>query len=147
MQVAKDDWTPLFEFLKSKVSAAATHELMFQAINEIRFITQSNFGVDGIARPEAWAILNADYARKMKKGNRTPNLILKGDLIKGFRTETTSTTASLTNVVEYADEHQFGAEYKSLPARPYYPVTADGTDLTAFAKDRLQEVMEKHFQG
>ena len=146
MHVTNDQWTPLFESLKAKISAEARHELLFKMINDIRFITQMNFGNDGLARPETWQILSKEYAWEKKKGNRTPNLMLKGDLIKGFRTSVDSNSATLTNDVTYADEHQFGVSYKNLPARPFYPINKDGS-LTEFAAERQEQIVREHFQG
>ena len=145
MQVTRDDWSPLFQSLKEKVSADARRELLFRMINEIRFITQQNFGASGIDRPMPWQILSPGYAWEKKKGDRTPTLMLKGDLIRGFRTTVGDNSASLTNVSPYADEHQFGVGYKNLPARPFYPINEDGS-LTPFAEKSLAEVVEKHFQ-
>lgn len=144
MQVTQDDWSPLFSSLKEKVSADARRELLFRMINEIRFITQQNFGASGIDRPMPWQILSPGYAWEKKKGDRTPTLMLKGDLIRGFRTTVGDNSASLTNVVPYAHEHEDGAEWKNLPKRMYYPINEDGS-LTPFAEKSLAEIVEKHF--
>ena len=74
-------------------------------------------------------------------------MILTGRLREGFVHAVTEDSASLTNTVEYADQHQFGAKYKNLPARPYYPVTPGGDALTPFAEARLKEIVEQHFQS
>lgn len=65
---------------------------------------------------------------------------------RSFVHTVSDSSASLTNTAPYADEHQFGVSYKKLPARPYYPVTADGSTLTPFAENRLREVLIAHFQ-
>jgi phage gpG-like protein len=145
MQIARDDWSPLFQSLKDKVSADARRELLFQMINEIRFITQQNFGASGIDRPQPWQILSLNYAWEKKKGDRTPTLMLKGDLIRGFRTAITDNSATLTNVVPYAEQHEHGEPWKNLPKRMYYPINEDGS-LTPFAEKSLEEVAQKHFQ-
>jgi phage gpG-like protein len=144
MQVIRDDWSPLFQSLKDKISADARRELLFRMINDLRYVTQMNFGESGMARPETWQILSPKYAREFKKGNRTPTLMLKGDLIRGFKTTFDSNSASLTNDVAYADEHQFGVGYKNLPARPFYPINEDGS-LTDFAENRQLEIVREHF--
>ena len=144
MQVTNDQWTPLFYSLKSKISVEARHDLLFRMINDLRFITQSNFGNEGLARPETWQMLSPNYAWEKKKGNRTPNLILKGELLRGFRTAVDGNSATLTNVVPYADEHQFGVVYKNLPPRPFYPIEESG-ELTEFAKARQEQIVREHF--
>lgn len=146
MQVTQDDWSPLFHSLKAKVSADARRELLFKMINEIRYITQMNFGASGIDRPQPWQILSPSYAWEKKKGDRTPTLMLRGDLIRGFRTSIQENSAMLTNVVPYAHEHEDGAEWKNLPKRMYYPINDDGT-LTPFAESRLDEIAAKHFNA
>ena len=146
MQVTRDDWSPLFESLKAKVSADARRELLFKMISDVRYVTQLNFGAEGIDRPKPWAILSPNYAWEKKKGNRTPTLILKGDLIRGFRTSIQENSATLTNDVEYADAHQFGVGYKNLPARPFYPINEDGS-FTPMMQARLDEIAAKHFEA
>jgi len=145
MQVIRDDFTPFFQSLKEKISADARKELLFKMINDLRYVTQMNFGYAGLARPDTWQMLSPNYAWEKKNGNRVPNLILKGDLIKGFRTTFDSNSASLTNVVEYADAHQFGQAYSNLPARPFYPIN-EGGSLTDFAEKRQADIVREHFE-
>jgi phage gpG-like protein len=146
MQVTRDEWSPLLQSLKEKVSEDARHELLFKMISDLRFITQMNFGESGIARPEMWPLLSPNYAHEKKKGNRTPNLILKGDLLRGFRTQVNGNSAILTNDSHYADEHQFGVNYKNLPSRPFYPINEDGS-LTQFAVERQEQIVREWFQS
>lgn len=146
MQISRDEWTPLLQKLKDKISPTARKQLLFQMIGELQDISMLNFGNTGIARPADWKILSEKYAREMKNGIRTPNLILKGELLAGFVHTVGENNATLTNLVTYADEHQFGAEYKNLPARPFYPVTRDGEELTPFAEERLAKIVQEHFQ-
>ena len=145
MQVTRDDWTPLFKSLKEKVSSQGRRRLLFQMIGDLQDISMLNFGDTGINRPAVWIALSEKYANEKKKGNRTPNLILKGDLLAGFVHTIGTDSASLTNLVQYADEHQFGVGYKNLPARPFYPVDESGLELTDFAKARQAEIVLKHF--
>ena len=145
MQILRDEWTLLLQSLKEKVSEDSRRELLFKSINDLRFITQINFGDSGLDRPQIWQMLSPNYAWEKKKGNLTPNLILKGDLLRGFRTQVNGNSAMLTNVVPYADEHQFGVNYKNLPARPFYPITEDGS-LTPFAVESQERIVREHFQ-
>jgi hypothetical protein len=71
--------------------------------------------------------------------------MLKGNLIRGFRTSVQENSATLTNIVPYAEQHEKGEEWKNLPKRMYYPINEDGS-LTPFAEKSLAEVVEKHFQ-
>lgn len=146
MQVVRNEWTPLFNSLKEKVSAQGRKRLLFQCIGEIQDITILNFGTSGIARPEPWSSLSLNYAQERHGGNTTPTLILSGEMRQSFVHVVSENSASLTNVAPYADEHQFGLAYRKLPARPYYPVSADGSTLTPFAEDRLREVLVAHFK-
>lgn len=105
-----------------------------------------NFGDTGIDRPIVWEMLKKDYADKYKKGDRTPNLILKGDLLHGFVHTVGTESASLTNIVKYADDvGQLGARYKNLPPRPFYPVEESG-ELTEMAQRRQDEIVKSHFK-
>ncbi len=146
MNITKNDWTPLFQSLKEKVSPLGRKKLLFQMIGELQDIAVLNFGVDGLARPSYWNELSERYAKEKHHGDRTPKLILSGALKSGFVHTITEDSASLTNVVSYADEHQFGVPYKNLPARPFYPVSSDGSTLTPFAEQRLFEIVEQNFQ-
>jgi len=144
MQVTRDEWTPLFKSLKEKVSAQGRRRLLFQLIGDLQDISMLNFGDKGIDRPAVWAALTEKYAKEYKKGNRTPNLISKGNLLAGFVHQVGSDSATLTNITEYADVHQFGAAYKNLPARPFYPVDESG-ELTDLANQRQEEIVRSHF--
>lgn len=145
MQAIRDEWTPFFTELKGKVSPLGRRTLLAAMIGDLQSITIQNFGPAGIARPEEWEPLKKRYADKFHKGDTTPKLILSGEMVESFTVEVGDNSASLTNTVPYADEHQFGERYKNLPARPYYPVSQDGQQLTAFAEDRLRAIVERHF--
>ncbi len=147
MQITKDEWSPLFASLKEKVSAQGRKRLLFQLIGDLQDVSMLNMGDTGLARPSDWPILTKPYADKFKGGNRTPNLILTGRMRSSFVHSVGDNSATLTNTAPYADEHQFGAKYKNLPARPYYPVTPDGENLTMFAEERLREIVEQHFRS
>ena len=147
MQVIRDDWTPLFDSLKSKLSPLSRKQLLFEMIGDLQNIAMLNMGDSGIARPMPWQILTEKYSQEYKQGNRTPNLILTGRLRDSFVHSVDESKATLTNTAEYADQHQFGAKYKNLPARPYYPVSPGGDALTPLAEARLKDIVEQHFSG
>lgn len=146
MNIARDEWTPLLTSLKEKLSPQGRRKLLFQMIGDLQDIAVLNMGQTGIARPSQWIILTKRYADEKKAGNRTPNLILTGALKSGFSHTISENEASLTNIVKYADEHQFGVPYKNLPARPFYPVSFDGSALTPFAEVRQMAIVEEWFQ-
>ena len=148
MVIQRDEWSPLLQSLKDKVSAQGRRKLLFQMIGDIYDITVLNFGHgEGINRPAQWSILSQRYAQEKKGGDRTPTLELTGALKSGFVHDISGNTATLTNMVEYADQHQFGAAYKNLPARPYYPVDESGLNLTPYAEARQMEIVEGHFKA
>ena len=120
--------------------------MLFQLIGDLQDVTMMNFGETGIARPEEWEELKERYAREKKGGNQTPTLILSGNMLNSFKHSVNENKATLTNSAPYADEHQFGAKYKNLPARPYYPVDQSGENLTPFAEERLVKIVEEHFK-
>jgi len=155
MQVTRDDWTPLFRNLKMRVSKQSSKRLLEEVIGEIRDITLQNFeSAEG--RTNFWRELSEKYAEEWKDGDRTPNLrmsplnhFLRGNigkqLIDSFAIYASSKTARLTNTAPYADIHQFGARYMNVPARPYYPVTSDGSSLNPYAERRVYRILKDHF--
>lgn len=145
MVILRDDWTPLLQSLKDKVSLQGRRKLLFQMIGDVYDITIMNFGNQGLARPQPWMELTVRYAREKKNDDTTPTLILTGSLKSGFVHEISGDSASLTNRIDYADQHQFGAAYKNLPARPYYPVNESGLSLTPYAEARQMAIVEEWF--
>lgn len=145
MNILRDDWTPLFQKLNERVSPQGRRRLLFQLIGELENISVLNFGESGIARPLEWPRLKEKYAIEYHDADQTPTLILSGDLKNSFVHEIGTDSAKLTNTSEYASDHQEGDPSKNLPARPYFPVTPDGQELTAYAKERLLEVLDSHF--
>lgn len=152
MQVTRNDWTPLFESLKAKISPASRRSLMASLIGEIQDITQKTMGRNGENRPEPWAILNEKYAKEWKYGDTEPTLLMSDEkhnlrnpdlphLIDLFYATFSENSSSLTNTSPYADIHQLGL---GVAKRPYYPVL--GNDLTPYAIDKLKEVLDLHFQ-
>lgn len=145
MNVVVDQWTPFFEELESRVNSEGRRKLLFQVIGDVYDVTVGNFGDTGIARPEEWPSLSVKYADEKHGGNRTPTLILTGALKEGFVVEFNDQFASITNLVEYSDLHQFGENYLNLPARPFYPVDEQGLALTQFMQERINGIVFSHF--
>lgn len=152
MQITRDDWTPLFQELRSKISPANRRILLSQMIGEILDITQQNFGASGTDRPKPWSPLSPKYASEWKYEDRTPTLIMSDEkhalrnpllphLIDCFDAKVNENKAELTNRSPYADNHQLGL---GIPERPYYPVSGD--EFTPYAESRLKEVVERHFR-
>lgn len=146
MNVLIDQWTPLFGALESRVSSQGRTRLLFNMIADVYEVTYANFGAAGQARPSDWPALRFGYAQEKHGGDQTPTLILTGALRDGFVHEVTDKYATLTNTVEYADDHQFGVTYKKLPARPYYPVDESGLNFTPYMEARLSSIVENHFR-
>jgi len=146
MNVLIDQWTPFFQELESRVNAEGRRKLLSQLIGDVYDVTVLNLGPDGKARPKEWRELNARYAEKYHDGNRTPTLVLSGDLKAGFDVDFNSEFATLTNTVEYAYEHQFGSVWRRLPARPFYPVDETGINFTDYMVNRLNGILDSHFQ-
>jgi phage gpG-like protein len=148
MSVIRDEWTPLFADLQEKVSASGKRELLSAMIGEIEAITTHNFGASGINRPQEWPILSARYAKQYHDGDRTPTLMLSGEMLESFSATVDENSASLTNLAPYADEHLPATYAKNkstiIPPRPYYPID-DSEELTPFAQFRMAEIIDAHF--
>lgn len=89
-------------------------------------------------RPSPWA------PRKDKKATH-PLLIRSGDLRQNFRSVVTGPdTVVVGTKVKYAGYHQFGT--KNMPARPFFPIDADG-QLTPTVqrdiKDNVEAIYKK----
>lgn len=155
MQVTQDEWTPLFKYLKIRLSASSRKKLLGEIIGEIEFITKGTFGANGKNRPRPWDNLSRKYSKRIKRNQ--PTLIMtfaermlaskrsnSPHLINSFFKYSNDSEASLTNISPYADNHQFG---ETIPARPFYPITEDGMNLTPYAEKKLTGIMEKHFHA
>ena len=161
MTVLNDEWTPLFGELENRVSAEGRRRLLFQCIGEIFDSTLSNFNGEmesGDMRP--WRnemLVSKDYARTVERdfatlfrteGERSLCLGTKWEggtgqhLKDSFVVEFNSEFASLTNVSEYASNHQLG---ENVPARQFFPVD-ENQELMPFMVNRLQGILEAHFQ-
>lgn len=162
MQITRDDWTPLFKSLKSKVSPQSRRQLLAKMLQDIDILTQSNFGemANGSMRPwhdellvsEAYKrIIGRQFAtlerteaeRQRAKGTKYEGG--KGAHLKdSFVYEVTDDSASMTNTSPYADKHQFG---RGVPYRPFYPIVKDGSRLMPFAEERQLEIVDEHFKS
>ena len=152
MIVLQDDWTPLFSDLEERVSEGRRRILMSQLAGAIVDVTQQNFGDEGIDRPWDWAELSEDYAIEFHDGDATPTLILPDDrheelhpgephMRDNFNVEIGSDFATITNLAEYASEHQEG---KGRMYRPFFPINLDG-ELTPGMQERLEKILDDHF--
>ena len=152
MTVLQDDWTPLFASLEEKVLEGRRRILLSQLAGAIVDVAQQNFGDEGIDRPWDWAMLAEEYALEVHGGDQTPTLILPDDeheklhpgephMRENFNVELGSDFALITNLAEYASEHQEG---KGNMYRPFFPVNLDG-QLTPGMQQRLLGIMESHF--
>ena len=154
MIVLQDDWTPLFNSLEEKVSEGRRRILLSQLAGAIVDVTQQNFGDAGIDRPYEWANLEEEYALEVHGGDQTPTLILPEDehekrhpgephMRDNFNVELGSDFALITNLSEYASEHQEG---KGNMYRPFFPVNLDG-ELTPAMQLRLLQITDSHFSA
>lgn len=161
MNVVLDQWTPLFEALAQKVSSAGRTQLLDKMIGEIYVSTLSNFsgeGGGGDMRP--WPdelLVSEDYARHVRRDFATLYRTEEErkwcvgskweggtglHLVESFQVNIGNNFASLTNISEYASNHQNG---EGVPRRPFFPVDVNG-ELMPFMESRLFEIADAHFQ-
>ncbi len=105
--------------------------------NEVKNHTTEAFR-NASLRPSPWA------PRKDRKATH-PLLIRSGDLRDNFRAVVTGPdTVVVGTKVKYAGYHQHGT--KNMPARPFFPIDADG-QLTSAAmrdiKDNVEAIYKK----
>lgn len=94
-------------------------------------VVDHNFGDEGEDRPLMWPDLEPGYARDFHDGDRTPRLILDGNLRASIQVDEFSFGAARVFTMNpYAAEHQFGTP--QLPARPFFPVL--NHELTEYSK-------------
>ena len=161
MNVTRDEWTPLFESLAAKVSSAGRTQLLDKMIGEIYVSTLSNFsgeGGGGDMRPWPDELLQSeDYKRHVHREFATlyrteeerqwcAGSKWEGGtglhLVESFQVNIGDNFASLTNVSDYASNHQNG---EGVPRRPFFPVDENG-DLMPFMESRLFQLADAHFQ-
>lgn len=152
MRVIQNEWSHALRGLQNKLGEMGRRVLLSRMIGTFQDITQSNFGDDGQHRPMPWPMLDEDYAHEWKYGDTTPTLMMSDEmhslrnsdvphLIDCFEVNLTSRQASITNLSEYADAHQFGY---GIPARPYYPIDEAGNP-TPYAEAELTKVAMAYF--
>ena len=109
-------------------------------------IVLQNFGTEGIDRPTEWPQLHPVYAATHHDGDRTPTLVLSGELRSSIDVELGKPEyASVFTNCPYAAAHQYGESEnpdQNLPARPFFPITEDG-ELTEYAQAQLVEAAEQ----
>lgn len=125
-------------------------------------ITEGTFNSVGARfRPKAWPVLKDPAGQ--------PSILQRSTtMCKAFQLEVTSTYARLSNPMVYARIHQFGGVIKpkgakrlswigsdggrrfaakvTIPARPFYPVTSDGSGLTPEAEGLIARAGERALQ-
>ena len=161
MTVIQDGWTPLFESLAQKVSSAGCTQLLDKMIGEIYVSTLSNFsgeGGSGDMRPWPDELLQSeDYARHVRRDFATlyrteeerkwcENSRWEGGtglhLVESFQVNIGENFASLTNISDYASNHQNG---EGVPRRAFFPVDESG-QIMPFMESRLLQLADAHFQ-
>jgi len=109
----------------------------------VRFheLTLGNFGIAGVDRPIHWAPLSGAYARKVHRQIAT--LYVTGALKNAIKVERNVVSVS-NDDVPYALAHQYGYAKGGLPARPYFPIRANGSCMP-YTFSQLVEAAEKKF--
>ena len=106
--------------------------------NTFATVVHHNFGEDGEDRPSEWPQLRKGYADRFHGGDRTPKLILSGELQRSIEIdETSGDAASVSTANPYADLMQNGGlneEGFPIPARPFFPIV--GNDVTPYTAQK-----------
>lgn len=163
MEVINDEWSGLFASLIEKINEDGRRELLATAINDVRTMTIASFGEfgDGMMRP--WhdeLLLSKSYIRTLKKASgRTVATLERTEeereacegtkweggqgqhLIDSFVIESDANSATLSNISEYASQHQLG---EGVPRRPFFPVDEAGNLMPAM-EARLVGILDAHF--
>lgn len=102
----------------------------------------SNFGIAGADRPADWPPLSWRYALKVHRSIATLEVsgALKGAVKAGHDGDAGYCSVSKADC-GYALAHQFGYAPRNLPARPYFPVDADG-EVMPYTQSQVQEAAE-----
>ena len=106
-----------------------------------RKMVLANFGIAGADRPTDWPPLSWSYALKVGRSIATLEVsgALKGAVKAGHDGDAGFCSVSNADV-PYAMGHQFGSN--RLPARPYFPVDADG-EVMPYTQSQVQEAAER----
>lgn len=103
---------------------------------------QANFGNYGLDRPIEWPPLSRKYAKKVGRAQAT--LRVTGRLAGAVKTEYGVEASSVSiskDDVPYAFAHQFGSDKQNIPARPYFPIDANG-EITPRTKADVMKAAE-----
>ena len=160
MVIILDEWSPFFEELESRVSAEGRRKLLSQCIGEVYDSALSNFGGEmapgdmrpwhneGLVSNDYVLTIGRDFATLFRTENERwlclgteweggTGAHLKDSFVVDFNSE----FASLTNISQYASNHQLG---EGVPARQFFPVNENG-ELMPFMVTRLNAVLDSHF--
>lgn len=125
-------------FEKSVLDCFASVKVPCQAAmaNTFATVVHHNFGDDGEDRPSEWQPLRKGYAERYHGGDRTPKLILSGDLQRSIEIdEAGEEAATVSTSNPYAILMQEGGQNEegfNIPARPFFPIVGgEATPYTA----------------
>lgn len=97
-----------------------------------------------------WTPLAASTIRQRRKSGHWPGKMLqrRGDLVRSIESDAGPTYAVIAASKKYAAIHQLGGKAgrgrkAAIPARPYFPVEADGS-LTDAARETIVEILSRH---
>ena len=106
----------------------------------------ANFGFIGFERPSEWKPLSPGYARKVHRSFAT--LELTGAMKQNLKVEGNEVSLVADANAPYATEHEAGIIWKSLPARPVFPMQAGYCmpKTLALVTESAQETIAKELQ-
>ena len=115
----------------SRGIGGAIRQGLLAAGREFYDTTRSNFGVSGIDRPKPWPPLSESYKRELREKSfgtpLVPTLLRNGTFRASIRIgNLTNNSISIWTECPFASAHQFGVPWRNLPARPFFPVFANG---------------------
>lgn len=141
------DITARFEEVRIPVQRAMAEQF--------KDIVISNLGPIGIDRPTQWAPLSnwAPYFYAQRVGRSYATLFETGQLLNSITLNAESAEAAVVfvddDVCPYAAGHQTGVPDKNLPARPFFPMSPDGT-VTSYTTnavvDAARQELERELQ-
>ena len=130
VSITRDTATP---HLKAWIRKLQNPQQAFRAIGQ-RVVDMSKQAFsDASKRPSPWAALSArTLARKAAKGQGSSPLIASGTMARSPRVITSSSTYVTVGADRKAGKyslaaiHQLGAPKAGIPARPFFPIDANG---------------------
>lgn len=114
----------------------------------LRAITIYNFGSGGVARTTEWSPLSFGYAESFHEGDRTPTLVLHGELQNSIDMDASDPDHSRVFTDNpYAAIHQFGLVNEDgvqMSPRPFFPIdgTQEGFVLNEYAEHEVRLAAE-----